>query len=313
MSSHPRSRFSALAFVVLVAVAGTFGLARAARAQNEVMNNFKYNSGQDVQPVFEGWSRNPDGTFNLHFGYLNRNWVQELSIPVGPNNSVEPGGPDRGQPTFFMTRTQRNLFTVVVPKDWGRKEVTWTITANGKTQKAYGWLQAEWEIDPAGGASTGGQTGPELKGNKPPTITIEAANSVMLGRSLALNSTVVDDGIPKPAGPRKPAVGQETPPALQNKLDVPINVPDLAPSRGQANAAGGPGGPRGPSVTWMVWRGPANANFSARNIPVKDGRADTTVTFTVPGEYVLRVRASDRILFVDKEIKVTVTGGSAQQ
>ncbi len=40
------------------------------------------------------------------------------TIPVGPNNNIEPGGPDRGQPTFFYTRTNRNLFTVNVPKDW---------------------------------------------------------------------------------------------------------------------------------------------------------------------------------------------------
>ncbi len=90
-----------------------------------------------------------------------------------PNNSIEPGGPDRGQPTFFYTRTQRNLFSVSVPRDFGKKELIWTITANGKTQKAFGWLQPEWEIDPAGGATAGGQTSPELRNNKPPTITIE--------------------------------------------------------------------------------------------------------------------------------------------
>ena len=76
---------------------------------------------------------------------------------MGPNNSIEPGGPDRGQPTFFYTRTQRNLFTVNVPKGWpATKEVIWTLTANGKTQKAFGWLKPEWEIDPAGGAAGGG-------------------------------------------------------------------------------------------------------------------------------------------------------------
>src|SRR5204862_91024 len=87
---------------------------------------------------------NPDpkncvGSFRFHFGYLNRNYVQALSIPVGPANSIEPGGPDRGQPTFFAVRTNRNMFTVTVPKDWGKKELVWTLTANGKTQKAFGW------------------------------------------------------------------------------------------------------------------------------------------------------------------------------
>jgi hypothetical protein len=289
--------------VAMLTLALGVSVAQNASAQVEVDNNFKYNSGQSIQPAFEGWSRNADGSFNMHFGYLNRNWVQELSIPAGPNNSIEPGGPDRGQPTFFYTRTQRNLFTVVVPKDWGKKELVWTLVANGKTEKAYGWLQPEWEIDPAGGAATGGQTSPELKGNKPPSFAVDVASAATVGQTITLASTVVDDGIPKPAPPRKPAVGQETPPGLVASNDAPVNVPDLAPARNQ----GGGGGVRGPFVTWMVYRGPASATFESRNIQVKDGKAPTSVSFRVPGEYVLLGRASDRILFVDKQVKVTVT------
>jgi hypothetical protein len=279
--------------------------------QVEVDNNFKFNSGQSVQPAFEGWSRNDDGTFTFHFGYLNRNWVQELSIPVGPNNNIEPGGPDRGQPTFFYPRTQRNLFRVIVPKDWGKKEVIWTITANGKTEKAFGWLQPEWEIDPAGGAATGGQTSPELKGNKPPVFTLDAPSTIAVGQTVPLVAMVTDDGIPKPAPAKKPAVGQETPPGLVASNDAPVNLPQLAPARG---AGGGtPGEVRGPFVTWLLFRGPANATFASRNIPVKDGKAASSVAFNVPGEYVLLGRASDRILFVDKLITVTVTGAASRQ
>ena len=112
--------------------------------------------GASITGAYEGWYPNPDGTFTLLIGYFNRNRAQTLDIPVGPNNRIEPGGPDRGQPTFFYTRTQRNLFTVAVPKDWGKKELIWTLTVNGKTERAYGWLQPEWEIDPSGGAATGG-------------------------------------------------------------------------------------------------------------------------------------------------------------
>src|SRR5262245_46304120 len=53
-------------------------------------------TGQTVTPAFEGWEPNPDGSFNLVFGYLNRNWEQEFYLPVGPDNNVEPGGPDEG-------------------------------------------------------------------------------------------------------------------------------------------------------------------------------------------------------------------------
>jgi len=308
MTSQLRSVVAAAALVL------GLGLLQTASAQNEIDNNFKYNSGQDIQPAFEGWSKNPDGSFNLHFGYLNRNWVQELSIPVGPNNNIEPGGPDRGQPTFFYTRTQRNLFTVVVPKDWGKKELIWTIVANGKKQQAFGWLQPEWEIDPAGGAATGGQTRPELANNKPPTFEVTAPPTIAVGQTMQLKSAVVDDGIPKPSAQRKPAVGQETPPGLVASNDVPTNLPQLAPSRGQANNAGGAerNAVRGPFVTWMVWRGPASATFESRNIQVKDNEAPTSVAFTVPGEYVLRGRASDRIMFVDKDLKVTVTASGQQ-
>ena len=296
---------------VVLALAMGSGLASPARAQVEVDNNFKFNSGQSIQPAFEGWSRNADGTFTLHFGYMNRNWVQELSIPVGPNNSVEPGGPDRGQPTFFYTRTQRNLFGVVVPKDWGKKEVIWSITANGKTEKAFGWLQPEWEIDPSGGAALGGQTSPELKGNKPPTITLDTPATIAVGQTMPLVAAVTDDGIPKPSASKKPAVGQETPPGLVASNDVPVNLPQLAAPR----ASGGPaaGEVRGPFVTWMVLRGPASATFASRNIQVKDGKAPSSVSFSVPGEYVLLGRASDRVAFTDTLVKVTVTGAAARQ
>src|SRR5690349_2458858 len=101
-----RSTRSIAAGIILATVA----VVSVAAGQIEIQNNFKYNSGQDVQPIFEGWSRNPDGTFAMHFGYLNRNYVEEPSIPVGPANSIEPGGPDRGQPTYFYPRTNRNLF-----------------------------------------------------------------------------------------------------------------------------------------------------------------------------------------------------------
>jgi len=301
MSSNMRwlAPIAALVFVFVV------GASRHAGAQAEVQNNFKYNSGQDIQPIFEGWSKNPDGSFNMHFGYLNRNYVEQPAIPVGLNNAIEPGGPDRGQPTFFYPRTNRNLVKVIVPKDFGKKECIWTLTVNGKTQKAYGWLQPEWEIDPAGGAQTGGRTDKEFLSNKAPTIAIEAASLVALGDLLTLVATVTDDGIPKPAPQRKPAIGQETPPTLQGNSDAPVNVPSVAtPARG--GGGGGRGGVQGPTVTWILWRGPANVTFAQKTAPVQAGKVGTTVAFTKPGEYIIRGRASDRFLTADRDIRVTV-------
>jgi hypothetical protein len=293
----------ACAFGILVATTGP----GAQQAVVEFTNNFKYNVGQSVQPVFEGWSRVPDGTFNMHFGYLNRNWVEKPHIPVGPDNQIEPGGPDRGQPTFFYTRTNRNLFTVNVPRDWGRsRELVWTVTANGKTEKAVGWLQTEWEIDPVGGASQGGNTDEEYVKNQPPTLSILPIAPVRLPATATLAVSVQDDGMPKPRGRRKPAVGQETPPTLQGGTDAPVNVPEVNPRPATPPGAG----PQGLGVAWIVWRGPAQATFEPAFAPAKDGRTETKATFTKPGEYVLRATANDGGKVTHGTVAVSVTGSN---
>ena len=106
-----------------------------------------YHSGQNLQPVFEGWEQNGDGSFNMVFGYLNRNYEEHLNVPVGPDNYFEPGAADQGQPTFFYPRRQRIIFRVRVPADWGDKELVWTVTAHGRTDRAVGWLVPEQIID----------------------------------------------------------------------------------------------------------------------------------------------------------------------
>src|SRR5579863_7478877 len=110
----------------------------------------RYARGQNVAPVFEGWEHNPDGTYSMVFGYLNRNYEEELDIPVGPDNAVALGGGaggDRGQPEHFYPRRQRFLFKVVVPGDWDKtQKVVWTLTSRGRTDQAKGWLQPEWEL-----------------------------------------------------------------------------------------------------------------------------------------------------------------------
>ena len=100
MTIHSRHAKWALA-VALIVVAAT-----SAHAQ------MRYARGQNVAPAFEGWERNPDGTINMVFGYLNRNYEEEVDIPIGPNNRVDLGGDDRGQPTHFYPRRQRFVFKV---------------------------------------------------------------------------------------------------------------------------------------------------------------------------------------------------------
>lgn len=283
------------------------GAPHGAGAQVEIQNNFKYSSGQSIQPIFEGWSRSPDGTFIMYFGYLNRNYVERSYIPIGSGNSIEPGGPDRGQPTYFQTRINRNLFSVTLPKDWGKKELTWTLTVNGKTEKAIGWLQPEWEIDPAGGTQAGRKADPELAANKPPTMTIEPVAAITLPDTATLTALVADDGLPK-TPQRKLAVGQESPPILQTTTDAPVNLPELG-----AAAVRGPRGPqaRGVSLSWIVWRGPGGVIFEPQRAQPKDGKSVTTAKFTKPGEYVLRARATDTVLTVQRDVKIVVNGPAA--
>ena len=103
-----------------------------------------YMSGQSISPAYEGWEQNDDGSFDLVFGYMNRNWEQVVDVPVGPDNSIEPGGADQGQPTHFYPRRNRFTFRIRVPADFGEKELVWTLTANGHTERAYGTLKRDY-------------------------------------------------------------------------------------------------------------------------------------------------------------------------
>lgn len=295
MSRHLLRSFLGVTAAALV-VSSTIGVG----AQVEFNNNIKYDSGQDIQPVFEGWSRAANGTFDLYFGYLNRNWVQELAVPVGPNNNIQPGGPDRGQPSYFYTRTNRKAFTVNVPADFGKKELVWTLIVNGRTRTTYGHLRADWEITPDGGAA-GTQTTKEARANKAPTLTVSPVAPVKVGEAATLVATVADDGLPVPRGRVKAAVGQETPPGLSGgHKEVPINLPWLAGEEGDRRGDG-------LRVSWIVFRGPAGAKFEPASGKPEGGTVTTVARFEQPGEYVLRGAAQDGLLVTFRDVPVTVT------
>ena len=148
-----------------------------------------YSSGQTLHPAYEGWRPNADGSFTMVFGYMNANWQQEFDIPIGPQNAIEPGGPDQGQPTHFYPRRNPFLFTVRVPADFGTKELIWTLTANGKTEKAYASLKSDYQIDPQViSTEVGGDFGSlrdELRTNKPPDLSVVGDQAQREGRRAA--------------------------------------------------------------------------------------------------------------------------------
>ena len=239
-------------------------------AQQQVYIEPPHDSGQGVTPAYEGWFPNPDGTFSILFGYFNRNQKQELDIPIGPDNRIEPGGPDQGQPTHFLTRRRWGMFTITVPKDFGNKKLTWTLVANGKTAQVPVGLDPLWELNPFSDAT----------GNTPPSIGF------------------TQDG-PFVQGPR----GQTRALTATMPNPVPLNVWVAD----DANVIPGATRPRTPAVTltWSKFRGPGDVSFAndkpaIENAEVKgaakavfSGKASTTATFTEPGEYVLNVTAND--------------------
>ena len=69
----------------------------ALSSQTASTQMLSYSRGQNVSPAFEGWEKNADGSFNMMFGYMNRNWEEEVDVPVGADNNISPGAPDQGQ------------------------------------------------------------------------------------------------------------------------------------------------------------------------------------------------------------------------
>src|SRR6266852_1931604 len=117
-----------------------------------------HEAATSITGAFEGWFPNADGTFSLLLGYNNRNLKQELDIPIGPNNHIDPSGPDRGQPTHFLTGRQWGLFVVKVPKDFGKNKISWTIVANGQTTVIPASLHRDYQVSPF--MSTASAVGP---------------------------------------------------------------------------------------------------------------------------------------------------------
>ncbi len=289
--------------VLLVLLVGAPSLAGA----QPTPYNLKYRSGQTVQPIYEGWSRNPDGGFTMHFGYFNRNFVEEVHVPVGPDNHFEPGDLDSGQPTFFYPRAHRRVFSIDVPADFGDRRLVWNLTVQGETLRAIGWLEPTWQT---GARSAGGRRlNAEAARNTAPAIAIEAPADVTLPGRPTLIARVTDDGLPvvREIDPASRVAGSNDPPTLRRDPDEPEpphNVPSVPNRRGA-----GLQGPRvrGLRVSWIVWRGPVGVSFEpSSTVAVEDGQAAVTATFAEPGDYVLRATANDNLLATEHDVSITV-------
>ena len=250
--SHVRAlRIAALLPLVLL----------AANADAQLPLDARHDSGQGVTAAYEGWYANADGTFSLLVGYFNRNYREALDIPVGPDNRIEPGGPDRGQPTHFLPRRQWGVFAVVVPADFGQQKITWTLSAHGRTASIPMGLNPLYEISPFKD---------HAQGNTPPVLRFEAGGRQFQG----------------------PPVGYAS--SFGAKVGEPLTLAVWASDDGIVD----PDRKAGDSpvtLSWTRYRGPAEVAFSNPKPAVAkgDGMATTTATFIEPGDYVLRLQAND--------------------
>ncbi len=289
-----RQRFA----VIGAGLAAIFLSVAAGDAQQLPMEPL-HDTGQSVTGAYEGWFKNPDDTFSLLLGYYNRNLEQVFDIPVGPNNRIEPGGPDQGQPTHFLPGRMWGIFTIVVPKDFGDKQLSWTLVANGKTTVIPISLDPLMEVSPFVDGT----------GNTPPFIGFDEAGPFVQG----------------PKGQTTSATAE-----LQNPLILAVWIADdakLPPEGGTRR--------RGPAVTvrWSKFRGPGNVTFAKDRPAVEpaefkappntafSGKATTTATFDQPGEYVVRIVANDstgdggrgfQCCWSNAYVKVSVKAGAGQ-
>jgi hypothetical protein len=276
-----RFRFGSVFLVTLAASMATL----AGQAPSQLPLDPVRETGQSVIGAYEGWYQNSDGSYSLLVGYFNRNQKEALEIPVGPNNRIEPGGPDMGQPTHFLPRRQWGVFVIRVPKDFGKNILTWTLVANGQTTVIPMNLDPLWIVAPFKDVALG-NTPPSIRfasqgdRHEGPPIAISQSYTTTASHPLTLSVWVSDDGVRPPEARQRPIT---------------------------------------PTITWSKFRGSGNVVFDQAQpvVDEKTGSATTNATFTTAGEYVLRVQVNDatgeggggfQCCWTNAYVKVVVSG-----
>jgi hypothetical protein len=275
--------------------------------------------GSSLTGAYEGWFYGKDGGTYALVGYFNRNTKQEFDIPVGPSNRIEPGGPDQGQPTHFLSGRQWGAFVVKLPRDLGNKRLSWTLVANGFTNTITLHTQPDYIVEPYEDAAskntppkiTFEESGPVFTG---PPVAIAAKMTGAVGTPLALTAWVTDEGakinVPEtPAGGRGRGRGRGGEPAAAGAEPAAGRGGDAAAGRGGDAAAQGRGRGAGAAgaaaalfsaprlaVTWTKFRGPGDVKFDNAKPAIDTehgGKVSTNATFSAAGEYVLRLESND--------------------
>ena len=229
-----------------------------------------------------------------------------------------PGDADRGQPTYFLPRRNRFNFEVVVPADWGDRELVWTLNVNGVERKAYATLRQDYLVDNMVIASETGSLGagtssPESRANVPPVVTVQGdrVRTARVGEPIVIETHVWDDGLPEAR--REPTISEDDltrrmlrPPSRVtvgkiNGLYLSWNI-----YRGDGKVTFDPPLPK----PWEDTRTSANSPWSEMWLPPEvpeDGIYRVEATFDEPGTYVLWARADDGGLYHDGYLTVHVS------
>ncbi|MCU1384142.1 MAG: hypothetical protein JWL71_2839 [Acidobacteria bacterium] len=259
----------------LICAAGLLAGGVLLSAQSTALPAPRRGAGDSITGAYEGWYYNQDGSRTFLVGYYNRNSAQELDIPIGPNNRIEPGGPDMGQPTHFLPGRQWGMFTVNAPKDFKPADsYVWTIVANGQSTSIPLRLNGDYVMSPFSEIAVG---------NTPPVLKFDAAGK----------------GVQGPLANLATAVSLTA--SASAPLPLSVVVTDDMKFTSGTNAP--PSGTRSPvTVRWSKYRGPGTVTFDKARPDVQKqlggtapftGKADTTAKFAEPGDYVLHVTGND--------------------
>jgi len=242
-------------------------------------------SGQPVIPVFEGWYRNADGTYDLCFGYQNLNTAEVIDLPLGPDNFIEPSEFDGAQPTRFdpIPGAERQnprrywcVFTVTVPEDFGDRRVVWTLRSGGERSFVAGQRRGPTYSTP--GHITSGHYELDEPDQRSPTEMEGAVGPVP---SLVVAPIVRLEGL----GENVEARGRRGVHVSAGSLTVDSPLP-LTVSVDPSTPASW--------VWWNLHQGPASVQFDPAELQVGEGTEGTVSTiaqFSAPGTYVLRMQA----------------------
>ena len=281
------------------------GLTVRASAQSG-LSNAQYRSGQNVAPVFEGWLKNADGSFDLVFGYLNRNYEEQPEIPVGPDNSFSPGARRSRSADAFLSAP--SAVHVQDSRAGGFRQAGAHLDADARRANRKGRRpsgarvgahRSRLQPEPARAGERRGKSGSEPAADHLDRWRNGDRGSRHPGRADGLGQRRRQS---KAAGDvrrrsRARTRAASLPPLVTGRFG-PVQQQIVQPSRG------------GLAVTWTHWRGPGQVTFDPTTMVVKDGKASTRATFSQPGTYVVRAYADDGAWFEPADVTVTVTAAA---